>query len=284
MNYIIFIICKPTSTYNLYWAFTATIFYIRIILQSHYVLNIGDEDQVYEYLKTMAKFGHIAEYCQQEDWSIYADRLSNFFIANDITSTVKRRALLLTVIGQDTYSLLRDLVFPKKPEECEYDDIIKTLHDHFQPKRSVIMERFKFNTRVRQENESIATYIAELKQLAVFCEFGNTLEDMLRDRLVCGVNDPRIQRSLLEETNLTFSKAKDIAQAMDLAESNNWKSISVVQYLSCNLDISLVKIILLIDMWSAPAVVDDMRHPDVHILTVSALTVTSVKNISKNMK
>ena len=40
---------------------------------------------------------------------------------------------------------------------------------------------------------------------------------MLRDRLVCGINNRRIQQRLLTERSLTFAKALEIAQAMEAA-------------------------------------------------------------------
>ena len=43
---------------------------------------------------------------------------------------------------------------------------------------------------------------------------------MLRDRLVCGINDSGIQRRLLAESDLTFKKALDLAQAIEAAERN----------------------------------------------------------------
>ena len=43
---------------------------------------------------------------------------------------------------------------------------------------------------------------------------------MLRDRLVCGVEDSRIQRRLLAEPELTFDKAFEIAMASESAEKN----------------------------------------------------------------
>uniref|UniRef100_A0AAQ4NRX0 Gypsy retrotransposon integrase-like protein 1 n=1 Tax=Gasterosteus aculeatus aculeatus TaxID=481459 RepID=A0AAQ4NRX0_GASAC len=43
---------------------------------------------------------------------------------------------------------------------------------------------------------------------------------MLRDRLVCGINDDRIQRRLLSETDLTFEKAFKIAVAAEAASKN----------------------------------------------------------------
>ena len=43
---------------------------------------------------------------------------------------------------------------------------------------------------------------------------------MLRDRLVCGINNDRIQKRLLAEKELTFAKALELATAMELAEKS----------------------------------------------------------------
>ena len=45
--------------------------------------------------------------------------------------------------------------------------------------------------------------------------------DMLRDRLVCGINNDHIQRRLLGEVTLTFKKALEIAHAMETAAINS---------------------------------------------------------------
>ena len=49
------------------------------------------------------------------------------------------------------------------------------------------MERYKFNKKDRQPGESIPFYVTELKRLSEHCDFGVTLQDMIRDKLVCGV-------------------------------------------------------------------------------------------------
>ena len=43
---------------------------------------------------------------------------------------------------------------------------------------------------------------------------------MLRDRIVCGINDHAIQQRLLGEEKLTFEKAMSTAQAMEPAARN----------------------------------------------------------------
>ena len=63
-------------------------------------------------------------------------------------------------------------------------------------------------------------FVSQLRSLFKDCNFLNTLELMLRDRLLCGINNDRIQRRLLAEKDLTFVKALDIATAMELAEKS----------------------------------------------------------------
>ena len=49
-------------------------------------------------------------------------------------------------------------------------------------------------------------FIAELQILSEFCEFGDMLDGMIRDRLVCRIKDENIQQILLSESVLTLTK------------------------------------------------------------------------------
>ena len=88
------------------------------------------------------------------------------------------------------------------------------------PKPSPIMQRYKFNTCVHWPEEKIGTYVARLRELTQYCEFGDTVEDMLRDRLICGVNDEQLQRRLLGEPWLMFQKVLELAQTFEAAVKN----------------------------------------------------------------
>ena len=94
------------------------------------------------------------------------------------------------------------------------------LEKHFNPKPSSIVQRFKFNTRVRKSGESVATYVAELRAIGEHCDFGDILDLMIRDRHICGINDTRIQRRLLQEPNLTYKEVFETAQAMEITARN----------------------------------------------------------------
>ncbi|XP_062400896.1 uncharacterized protein K02A2.6-like [Sardina pilchardus] len=154
---------------------------------------------------------------QTQTWEEYVEVLGHFFVANGITDEGKKRAILLSSVGSRTYSLMRNLLSPHKPGEKSYKDLTDLLQSHYNPKPSEIVQRFKFNSRTRATTETVTEYVAVLRELAQHCNYGDKLMEMLRDRLVCGVADDRMQRRLLAEPELTFEKALKVALAMETA-------------------------------------------------------------------
>ena len=122
---------------------------------------------------------------------------------------------LLSLIGGKTYALLRDLLTPEKPATKSLQEIVTTLQQHLSPKPLEIAERFGFYKRNQREGETVLTYVADLKELAAHCNFGANLNEALRDRLVCGLRNVQIQKRLLSEAKLKYSKALEIAVAME---------------------------------------------------------------------
>ncbi len=68
------------------------------------------------------------------------------------------------------------------------------------------MSHFSFNSCVRQHGESVAAYVARLRQVTEYCEYDISLEEMLRDRVVCGIQDERLQRRLQDEPDLPLRR------------------------------------------------------------------------------
>ena len=69
------------------------------------------------------------------------------------------------------------------------------------------------------------TYVAILIELTQYCQFDDTLNDMLKDRLVCGINNEQLQRRLLSESQLTFKKALQISQTFEteVRDTKDWQ-------------------------------------------------------------
>ena len=122
-----------------------------------------------------------------EDWFKYVERMELYFAANGVTDTNKQQAY------------------------C------KAMTKHFSPPPSEIVQWYISNTRVRKPGESVATYNAEIRVLLQYCNCGETLELMWRDRIVCGINDAQTQKHLLAVKNLTCAKQKKLLFSLKIA-------------------------------------------------------------------
>lgn len=171
-----------------------------------------------------SQHGQVGEFNESlESIADYLDRMYFYFEANDITSDEKKRAVLLTNIGQRQFRLLKDLCQPQSLSTKTYAELCQTLKDHHSPPPSKFLQRAKFEARNRKHGESIQSYCASLKNIAEFCDFGENLSERLCEKFVTGIGDTNIQRKLLLEKDLTFSRAYEIAltvsQTMESAKS-----------------------------------------------------------------
>ena len=157
-----------------------------------------------------------------------------FFTANNIVETPdsenatanrrivqQRKAIFLTEVGPEVYSVLSNLLSPAKPKDSTLEDIIRRLKDHHGPAPLEITESFHFGMRNQNPGESINDYIVALKKLSIHCNYGEFLNRALRDRFACGLNSVKIQNKLLNTSALTFDTACQIAISMELADKNS---------------------------------------------------------------
>ena len=108
--------------------------------------------------------------------------MNHYSVANDVTLEDKKRSILLSVCGLQTYKVIRNLVDDTKMNSTSYDEIVNVVKSYYDSMTSAIIQRYKFNTRMRAEGESVATYVAALRELAQHCEY----KDMLPEMLVTG--------------------------------------------------------------------------------------------------
>ena len=85
---------------------------------------------------------------------------------------------------------------------------------------NIIFERAKFNRRSQREGESAEQYITELYELIDFCEYGGLKEEMLRDRLVVGIQDLTLSEKLRTDPELTLEKAKTMIRQKAAAKEH----------------------------------------------------------------
>ena len=93
-----------------------------------------------------APIGSVSEFDNsKETWSTYIERLESFFNVNDIAQENKSD-FLVSVMGSETYGLLKNLMAPTKPSTKPFSELVKTLGDHLDPQPTEMGERFSLWT------------------------------------------------------------------------------------------------------------------------------------------
>ena len=139
----------------------------------------------------------------------------------------KVHAILIGCCGPATFCLMKSLVFLDQLCDFSFAQLMEKekLHRepkeklHREPKVSIIVRWFQFNSRLCTLDESVADYVAALRRLAANCAFGDMLDEMLQDRVVCGMNNSTIQKRLLAQPELMSTKAVAVAQATEIADT-----------------------------------------------------------------
>ena len=154
-----------------------------------------------------------------EKWKKFEIAWSNYCIATNLykKSENVQVATLLTVIGEearDVYSTFTD--WENAGDERKMKPVMEKFREYCQPQKNVPFERFKFNRRKQEVGESYDQYKTALRKLAQSCEFDKmTPDEMLRDRIIFGINDSKVRERLLRESNLTLHKTDRICRASE---------------------------------------------------------------------
>ena len=132
---------------------------------------------------------------KKESIEDFHERFEFYCVANGISgdNADKKKAMFITLLGQETFARLKILASPTNISELSLDAIMQHLTQHFRPTTIEIAERFKFFKRQQNEQESATEYMSELRGLAKTCNFAAYLETALRDQFVCGLGDVKCQ-------------------------------------------------------------------------------------------
>ncbi|CAH0730306.1 unnamed protein product, partial [Brenthis ino] len=63
--------------------------------------------------------------------------------------------------------------------------------------------------------ESINTYLAELKKLSLYCNYGENLTEQIRDKFISGLSNEKVKQKLLNESEVTLEKAYNITVQLE---------------------------------------------------------------------
>ena len=107
---------------------------------------------------------------ESDSVTVYIERVHLFFTANNIPDK-KTVPVFLSTSGWKSYEHLRNFIAPTPPETLKLSELTGVLKCHYEPKPLTIAERLHFHCRYRAPDETIAEFVAELRQLSTHCDF-----------------------------------------------------------------------------------------------------------------
>ncbi|XP_068994232.1 uncharacterized protein [Neodiprion pinetum] len=119
-------------------------------------------------------------------------------------------------MSPEAYKLIRNPCAPTEPKSETFAELKSLIKEHLCPKPSEAMKRYRFHQTRQTFTESVADYVARLKNLAYNCEFSN-FKEALRDQLVCGLRSEDTRTEIFKEEKLTYDSAYTIAFASERA-------------------------------------------------------------------
>lgn len=179
-----------------------------------------------------------------ENFNSYSQRLENFFKLkglnkDDIETNEAKVMVLINCLGSRHYKLLSSLTSPDLPASKTYTELMTLLKNHLAPRKNVVAEQHKFFSRIQFPGESLANYVAALKELVKDCEFKAECNNaicsksivnlLLRAQFIRGLSDIEIREKLLQQDHITFDKTFEIALTIEASKIYNretYKSLS----------------------------------------------------------
>ena len=153
------------------------------------------------------------------NWEYFEDSWDNYVKATEL----KKRgepvvvATLLSTLGKQCYLVYKNLPLSDRTKS---QDILKALRDYFKPKTNIIYERYLFNSCVQEKNQTFDQFLNKLRELASTCEYDQLNDQLIRDRIVIGIQDGGLRGRLLRHADLTLAKAIDMCHSSEQAANH----------------------------------------------------------------
>ena len=150
----------------------------------------------------------------EAEWRFFWQKFDLFLTASGATAKPEatKCAMFLHAIGDEALKVFNSFNLTES-EQKNLSIIKQKFVEYCTPRKNVVYERYLFGKMCQSVGETVNAFVTSLRLRAKSCEFGEQEESLIRDRLVIGCNDQRVQERLLREPDLSLQKAcQSVAQ------------------------------------------------------------------------
>ena len=157
---------------------------------------------------------------EAENWRRYLEDFDIYLVRSEKEGKKDnvKIALLLNCGGRGLVDIFNTLSFEDPEDKTKYKDVLAKLSVYFEPKQYITYERYRFFTRVQKVDESIDDYITDLKIKARNCNFGDLKDEMMRDKIICGITSEQLRGRLLRQGDISLDKVLEVCRSHEASE------------------------------------------------------------------
>ncbi|GFV09995.1 uncharacterized protein K02A2.6 [Trichonephila clavipes] len=146
---------------------------------------------------------------ENENFDSFIERFETYLDVQNVP-IANRAKVFVSSLSAKLYQLLKNLLAPDIPSDQTLDKLKDALKKHLTPKPLIIPSRHKFLNRKQTEGEGISTYIAELRALAMNCDYDkDMLNIMLRDVFACFASKKANAKSVKQKQVALLNEVED---------------------------------------------------------------------------
>ena len=103
----------------------------------------------------------------------------------------------LYIIGQEGREIFNTMTILDEDVD-KLDTLFNKFKEYCAPRENITVWRHRFHTRVQGKTETIDQYVTDLKIMSKNCKFGALEDEMLRDKIVCGVYAEKSEGKIIQ--------------------------------------------------------------------------------------
>ncbi len=157
-------------------------------------------------------------------WKKWIRSFETYSAAAGCTDKKQKRQLLLHSAGPEVQDIFETLVNTGD----DFDKANEKLTEYFTPLQNIPFNRHVFRQASQSDTETITQFVTRLRQLAVPCDFGGSIDDFIRDQVIDKCRSKSLRTKLLAEKTLTLAKVLEISSAVEASESRSASSTRLI--------------------------------------------------------
>ena len=142
----------------------------------------------------------VGEHDATKKWKAWRQQWESYALVTGLSTKDPKVqvAMFILCVGQTALHVYNTLPFERPDNKEDMSKVPQLMEKHYVGETNVIYERYMFNSCDQATGQTFDNYLTKLRTLSQSCNYGTLENGLFRDRIVCGVKDDKVRKTLLQ--------------------------------------------------------------------------------------